>query len=473
MKRIVALLMVVAFAGCLDDGNPSGEPAEEPLPPRAVQPEDPIPVGAGHDHADVSQHKFLWNYEATAYDNLLQNDVDTAGLHALDRAGDLLVGSTYGAHAISVNGGITVWDISDPEQPQQLGRFVVPGDVGGDRSVAVTQDGAYVVLGTETTSCAGHVNPLGAAINAFLFDIRDPTNIQVADVLTVAGGRSAVADSPGSVHSVSVHHIHGDDYTVLFGDVYKIARTETGASFESVGFDIPTSHDHYVRDTPWGDTWVLTTSAPGLSVYNFTDPYNPVLIGTWEMDRLAPGATTHYTHTADVAFLDGEIIMVVTAEDWEDHVSPMWVINATALSTRPTEPVHLQTHGWWWNPSDVHADGLRFSLHNPRFSDDGIFTIASYHAGVWQLDLRRPDQWVEPEPIAYMVYAEGDPTDFKDPIQEAQTCGFIQLPLDAPTIFDVELGDGGVVYAADPWMGLYTFAPTADHPVYGANASDR
>lgn len=462
-----ALAALLMLAGCLDAENGENGPATTEPPARLVMPdEDPLPLG--HDHSDPDLHKFLWNYEPTDYDNLLQNDYDTAGLHALTRAGDRLYGAVYGAHAVSINGGVQVWDISDPQHPTQLGRFMLPGDVGGDRSIGVTADGAYVVLGTETTSCAGHVNPLGAVASAYLLDVRDPSNIQIADVLTPAGGAGSLGDpGPGSVHSVSVHHMFGDDYTVLFGDVYKINRGESGAVFEQVAFDIPTSHDHYLRDTPWGDVWALTTTAPGLEVYNMTDPYNPTLIGSWEIDRFADGASAHYTHTADVAFLDDQIVIVVTAEDWEDHVSPMWIIDGESLRGGPASPQILETMGWWWNPSNVPSDGLRFSLHNPRFSEDGIFTISSYHAGVWQMDLRRADQWVEPEVIAYAVYAEGDPTDLKDPIQEAQTCSFIQLPLDAPTVFDVELGDDGVIYAADPWMGLYTFAPTSEHPVYG------
>ena len=466
MRALLAfLLLSLAFAGCLDDDPaPEGSETETPVVRQQMPDEDPIPLG--HDHSDPALHKFLWNYDFAGRDPLLQDDFSTAGLHALDRVGDRLFGAVYGAHTVSINGGIVVWDISEPANPQQLGSFYVPGDVGGDRSMEATRDGAYVVLGTETTSCAGHVNPLGAAVNAFLLDVRNPELITVADVLTVAGGVGAPLASPGSVHSVAVHHINGEDYAVLMGDVYKIVRSETGAQFEAVQFSIPTSHDHYVRDTPWGDVWALTTVASGLEVWNITDPYNAVKVGAWELDPVAPGASTHYTHTADVSFLDDQIVIIVTAEDWEDHVSPLWVIDGNGLRNGG-EDLAMQTLGTWWNPSDAHADRLRFSLHNPRMVD-GVMTIASYHAGMWQLDLRRPDQWVEPEEIAYAVYADGDPTDFQDPVHEAQTCGFISLPLDAPTLFDVELHDDGTVYAADPWMGLYTFPPTADHPVYGS-----
>ncbi len=457
-------LGLLLLAGCFED-NGTQDPSDDDVPvvPRIIMPDlDPIPVG--HDHADPALHKFLWNYEARAHDPLLQNDFDTAGLHALDRVGDRLFGAVYGAHTVSINGGMVVWDISDAAAPVQLGSWYIPGDVGGDRSIEATDDGQYVVLGTETQSCAGHLNPLGA-LSAYLLDVSDPSNILVADVLTTAGGRGSPGEGTSSVHSVAVHHINGDDYAILFGDVYKIDRNEMGAQFVRVGFDIPTSHDHYIRDTPWGATWVLTTTAPGLSIYDISDPFNPTLVGQWEIDRFADGADSHYTHTADVAFLEDQIVIVVTAEDWNDHVSPMWIIDGEPLRNGATE-LALETLGWWWNPSDVHSDGLRFSLHNPRFSDDGIFTIASYHAGLWQLDLR--SGWEDPQEIAYAVYADGDPTDFKDPVQEERTCSFIQLPLDAPTFFDVELGDGGVLYAADPWMGLYTFSPTADHPIYGS-----
>ncbi|MEK6975389.1 MAG: hypothetical protein AABY18_03495 [Candidatus Thermoplasmatota archaeon] len=484
---VPALLGFALLAGCADD-NSDPSPGDQTTQRygeaiRYELPADPMPDGAGHDHAAVDQHKFLWNYEFSGRDPLLQNAANVAGVHALDVQAGYLFGAVYGSHGAAVDGGLVIWDLADPSHPVQTGRWVIPGSVGGDRSMEATLDGDYAVISTEPVDCAGHVNP-GGVVAAYLIDTSDKALPVVADVMTLTGGtlgntlggNAPVGFPELGQHSVAVHRIQGEDYAFVFGKIFHIERSEQGAVLVRVG-DVSTGHDIYVRDTPWNTTWAISANGGGgMVVYDVTVPSAPFEVATWnleEREALAANGTEYYFHTADVSFQDGQIIFVLTSEDFGDHVSPLWVIDGNPLqgmTGKPEESVKLEKIGTWQNPGNhVATTAISFSLHNPRFHDGGLLTLSSYHGGMWQLDIRHPEFWAAPAPIGYAVLADGSPPAVEDPIEDlvsTQLCG-LEIQLDAPSYWDVEVGVDGVTYLADGFMGLYTFTPTADHPVYG------
>jgi len=57
-----------------------------------------------------------------------------------------------------------------------------------------------------------------------------------------------------------------------------------------------------------------------------------------------------------------------------------------------------------------------------------------------------------------------------DPVEGAvqMYCG-LEIALDAPSYWDVEVGPNGITYLADGLPVLYTFAPADRHPVFGAS----
>ncbi|MEA3166328.1 MAG: hypothetical protein QOJ26_1200 [Thermoplasmata archaeon] len=487
---LVGILAVGAVAGCLDsgsgkDGTGSGNGAGGIAPQRYALPDDPMPEGPGHDHTDPAQHKFLWNYEFGSRDGLLQNAANVAGVHALDVQAGYLFGAVYGSHAAAVDGGLVIWDITaDPGHPKQVGRWTIAGSVGGDRSMEATPDGDYAVISTEPVDCAGHVNPGGAPIQAYLLDTRDKTRPIVSDVLTPVGYTAGDVLSGGgglggptiSQHSVAVHRIQEEDYAFIAGKVYHIQRGEQGARLVYVS-TIGTGHDMYIRDTPWGTTWAISANGGGgMIVTDTTDPAHPFQVATWDLPDRKDLATDYYFHTADVSFQpSGDIIFVLSSEDWGKTISPLWVLDGNPLkgiTAEPTETTQLEMIGTWHNPGNHSAlAGLTFSLHNPRFHDGGILTLSSYHGGMWQLDLRTPEFWADPAPIGYAAYAEGTPTVAADPVEDvvqSRLCG-LEIQLDAPSYWDVEVGANGVTYLADGFMGLYAFTPAASHPVFGAS----
>jgi hypothetical protein len=282
-----------------------------------------------------------------------------------------------------------------------------------------------------------------------------------------------------------VHRIGGVDYAFVFGDVYKIDR-EAGGRLVYVN-SISTGHDIYVRDTPWNTTWALSADGSGgLRVVDVTDPAHPFDVGTWDAENHAQIA--YYLHTADVAFVGDQTLVVISSEDFVPGAtvmpgpggekapglaSPFWVLDGNPMrAVRPGEnATALNVLGTWHNPWNHTAENIRFSLHNPRFHDGGLITFASYHAGFFQLDLRNPAFWSDPSLIAYGAYADGTPPATTDPVEgtvESKVCG-LGVTVDAPEYMDPAVGPNGVLYFADVFMGLYTFVPTASHPVYGAS----
>jgi hypothetical protein len=482
---LVALLAVGAIAGCLgDSGDDAGDGMDGPggiAPQRYALPEDPMPEGAGHDHADPAQHRFLWNYEFASRDGLMQNAANVAGVHALDVQAGYLFGAVYGSHAASVDGGLVIWDLADPAHPVETGRWTIPGSVGGDRSMEATPDGDFAVISTEPVDCAGHVNPLGATAAAYLIDTRDKSLPVVADVMTInqaTAGNLLDGQLPGTgfglgQHSVAVHRIAEVDYAFIAGKIFRIDRSEQGGQlvYQST---VPTGHDIYVRDTPWNTTWAIAANGGGgMLIYDVTDPAHPFELAVWDLPDREDLETDYYFHTADVSFQDGQVVLVLTSEDWGETVSPLWTIDGNQLvgvREAPPKPILLEQIGTWRNPGNHSAlAGLTFSLHNPRFHDGGLLTLSSYHGGMWQLDLRAPEFWVDPAPLAYAVYADGTPTVVNDPVENTvqnNLCG-LDIALDAPSYWDVEVGPNGITYLADGFLGLYTFTPAASHPVYG------
>jgi hypothetical protein len=324
------------------------------------------------------------------------------------------------------------------------------------------------------------VNPLGSGIQLMLVDTSDKSRPVPSDSVFLTGqslgdpDRLVQPSSPtslllGGYHSVEVADINGTDYVFAFGDVYRIDRTEQGGRLVYVSH-FSVGHDMYIRETPDGRFWALAANGFGdFAIHDVTDPTDPVELGRWDIpdrDGLDGG---RYLHTADVAFLDGRALVVVTSEDWEDHASPFWVLDAT-------DPSNITMLGSWHNPWNHTALGIHFSLHNPRFHDDGILTMAQYHGGMVQFDFRHASTWSDPYLAAYAVTAKGSTASPRDPVEHAVEAEVCQLTTiepgvgnDTPLYMDVEYApDGsGIVYAADLTGGLYTFKPTTDHPVYG------
>lgn len=396
-------------------------------------------MGHDHNHADIALHEQTYKFEMTSHHPLAGSATHSSGAHALDAKGGYLFAAVYGGEA-DAEGGFFVFDISDPAQPKETGRFRFAGPLGGDRSLEATEDAEFVVLGTESVDCAGHVNPFAPGI--YLVDVRDKSQPVISHYLPRTG-----------VHSVAVHRIDGEDYVFAVTSDKNVFRIERGAvpQLVEVG-ELPIGHDSIVMDDPILGAPILYAANGGSDfvAWDVTDPASPQQLGEWAIpDR----DDKYYVHTGAVTIIDGRRIAVVTSEDWLDYPSALWVLDATDFG-------FVETLSNWSAPGEHAADGLRYSMHNPRFLGSTL-VVTYYHGGVWALDLSTAANRLAPPVIGQFMPSESNgwtPAPPRTGAVADRLCGVFNLG-DAPVAFDVEAGDG-VVYVGDLPTGLYTIKPT-------------
>lgn len=398
----------------------------------------PDPMGGEHDHGDASLHAASYGYEMTFHHPLSGSALHSAGAHVLDAKGGFLFAGMYGGEA-DAEGGFFIFDIKDPLAPKEVGRYRFPGPLAGDRSLEATEDAQWVVLGTEALDCAGHINPFAPGL--YLVDVRDKARPTPAAFTPMT-----------MVHSVTIHRIGGEDYVFALASVAQnIFRINKGPlpSFEPVG-SVAIGHDSIVMDDPvLGKPLLYAANADNFEVSDVSDPANPQKLAEWTIpDRKDD---MYYLHTGVVSFIDGKRIAVVTSEDWEDYPSALWILDATDFS-------FIETLANWSAPGEHAADGLRYSMHNPRILGDQV-ALSYYHGGVWGLDLSDP---AHPKPNALYMPSESTgyvPEKPKTSAYADQNCGVFMFA-DAPFTMDVEMVPGAV-YAADLHTGLYALKPVA------------
>lgn len=440
------LLWAAAFAGCLDGGTRGGlddaQGAADALVNSLEGYVDPFLMN--HDHSDVALHQLSFHMEKLAHHPLGGNLLKSSGAHVVDAKGDWLFVGAYGL-AADVDGGLWVFDITNPAQPRLTGQFRMAGNVGGDRSLEATEDANWVVLGTEAITCGNHLNPFLPGL--YLLDVRDKANPKLADYVPDTG-----------VHSVMVHRVAGKDYVVTLGaDAFgkNIREIDAGSGkFKEVGV-VPIAHDGTIADDPaLGHPVLYVANVDNLQMYDFSDPSKPVRLGSWS----PPAGGDHYVHAVAVDWVEGRRILAVESEDWTSAPSPLWILDATDFAD-------LELLATWTNPAGAPANAkqsgssLAFSTHNPRL-ENGTVYMAHYHGGVWALDVRTLAKARAPEVMGYYL-----PHEDHGGYRPQSSSSLLPLPAypiceggfqfdESPNTMDVEVRNG-IVYAADIHTGLY------------------
>jgi hypothetical protein len=456
---LASILIVAALAGCFGPDADLEQGTEAPpagsTPQKEVLPSDFVdPMILDHDHTDASLHEFSWRMKELYHHPLGGNALKSSGAHAVDIQSGWLFVAAYGA-TVDVSGGVYIFSLANPEQPEYKFHYPWPGSLGGDRSMEVTDDANWIVLGTESSDCAGNVSPAGPGI--YLIDFRDKE-----------AGPELAHYLPGEIHSVAIHRIGGVDYVYaaggLTGTGSNIYRIETGGVRPMLvdSGSMPIAHDSAIYDDPvLGIPILYVANVKDLQVYDISSPGSPKLLGKWALD--ANESKNHYVHAAAVEWVDGARIVVLESEDWRGNPSPMWIIDATDIGA-------MYRIGNWTNPGGKAANAgvpsspavsnfggqLIFSTHNPR-SENGLVYLSHYHGGIWVLNISTYAKAEQPETVGYYL-PHNDNGGYQPRSAEAAypkpnvVCGFdlTQVPL----VFDSEVL-GGIAYLADVHTGLY------------------
>lgn len=452
MRRSLLLALVLvgtAFVGCLgDDAGSGGDgPGATPGGPDAAVLERMVASGGDHDHANPAQHDVA--HRTRLADHLPLVDQGPSGTHALALAGDTL----FAASTLRGDHGFYAIDVSDPSSMQVVGEWHDASAVGGDRAIAATEDGAWVVLGTE-----GNVSDGEAGVR--LFDASDPSDPQQVAFMPLEGG----------AHTVDVMALDGTVYVFALNygvQILRVADTPTGAQLVKVGHwgyagpeitDVPDyenpgnyptwglrsvyAHDMVPVDDPErGPLLYVAYAYQGLHVLDISQPSAPELVTRW----VPPGeASPWYTHTVDASWIGDRRVVVVGSEVFEDRhaetPSPVWVLDATDLEN----PELMST---WTNPAGAGSQNLLFSAHFLRI-EEGYVHLSHYHGGVWILDVSTPERQADPTVAgAYLPHAD---TGYRPSTECCLGFNLAGIPVTMDAV-----GDGNVTYAADIQTGVY------------------
>lgn len=451
----VLALGLLVTAGCI--GNEDAGPADSEAAADGTADEAALEAmtatGDAHDHANPVQHDVAYNAELL--DHLSFVDEGASGTHALALAGDTLFASS----TLQGDHGFYAVDVSSPDDMQVVGEWHDERALGGDRSIAASDDGEWVVLGTE-----GNTENDEAGVR--LFDTSDRTDPQQVAFLPLDGG----------AHTVDIKSFDGATYVFALNygvQILEIVDTPTGTDLVKVGHygyageemsDVPDydnpgnypswglrsayAHDMKPIDDPEaGPLLYVAYAYQGMHVLDVSEPSAPELVSRW-----TPGgeASPWYTHTVDAEWIDGERTIVVGSEVFEDRhnetPSPVWILDGSDLSDPTLEST-------WTNPAGTGSQELLFSAHFFRI-DQGRLHLSHYHAGSWVIDISSAEQRADPSVVS--AYLPNEDTGYRP---GTECCfgfnlGGIPVTMDA-------VGDGDVTYAADVQTGLYAIETTA------------
>lgn len=347
-----------------------------------------MPVGEGHDHQDITAHRFSCRFEQSAFLSLR----DVLGDRANVILGEIDVKADIAAVAITFpRAGVLFFDVKDPAKPVFLSRY---DSTECDGLVIDINCGAFVDLAEDGKTAYLSIQKLSFVPGEATPDATRQS-LPGVDVIDIADPKRPTLTQPyfingiGGVHTVRSHTIPAGpsspdrprapgEYVISnqngvgidIARVTKVGGKRTLSRVTQVGGDgsvlatIENNevHDTFIQNDPLdGRTYLYNAAgfSTGFTVYDITDPERPRLVAEWD---LTPECTEDwYAHTIDVTHRGGRRYVTMPAElflqkDPEspsgmaemsaeekaagcgtfvgngDKTGPLWIVDATDLS---------------------------------------------------------------------------------------------------------------------------------------------
>lgn len=427
----MTLLVVLPLAGCLA-GGPAGPTASAPDGADG----DPVPVPPDYDFSQVVDDP-----HEIPYGHMLP-DLHTEG-HGLAKVGHTPVapnpatGVTPGGYSeVDVHGdwaavgsfagtrGFSLVDLSDPASPTVTSHYETPGDAW---DVRFSDDGDHVFVGMQ----GGHAPVPGLPMHA---GDAGAQGIAVVDVRDRADPKLESVIETSSVHNLFARTIDNVTWVVNNdGQIFRLDGDEGAHELRQVA-KVASSHDVHIERHPVLDRWVLYTGASGLTLYDFTDPTEPELLGQLDGEGTAGHEQLPIPET-----IDGRAIVVGGGEALTGAELPTWVFDVT-------DPGNITALGNWQPEHTAETPGFfHLTLHNMAYHD-GMVSIAQYHAGIWLVDISTGARLEEP--VTLGAYQPHD-WDADNPLL---------LPY-VPWVWGGDWTDEGRLVVPDFNTGLYVLEP--------------
>ena len=467
VRRSRSLLLVVALVGLLalpavveahppspggSGSAPRSGPTTGSLPgttgPCTKQAAKSMPIGPGHDHLDITQHRFQCNAQLAYFDALL-DELDEGIFGAQDAIlGEIDIENDVLAIAVSFpESGVLFYDVKNPAEPDFIGWYrssqceELAIDVDCGAYVDLSEDGTVAFLSLQDISVLPQQPPDAGVLPATVPGVEvidvdspiGPTRTQIYPVLSVGGVHTsnshvipAKADDPDPRAPGEYLFSIANGFGIEITEVHRVG----GVPFLTpvTRMDIDETHDMFLdNDELTGRTYMYVAPgfASGFYVYDVTDPAAPEFLAEW--DPTPECGEDWYGHTTYTVIRNGRRYVTIDAElfggpgtgygeqdaqdqaegcgRWVgngDRVGPLWIVDATDFSKLgPANDQDGEETGQvaqelkqnsldalvstWTNPANRAAGNIEFSPHNQQVVGNRIY-LSHYHGGVYELD---------------------------------------------------------------------------------------
>lgn len=427
MRRALALLVLLAFAGCV-----TPDPAQTAGIETAAFVD---PIIEDHEHSDLAAHNLSTpSMEMLGHSSLGDEEMAFTSFGEMDLFGDLgvVAAATLGENP---NGAIVLVDLSDPASPTRLGYATIP-DAAHPLDVKFDESGRYVYA--------------SATAKILVFDVSEPSAPVLAGAMAV----------PGMCHMSALGVVDGSEYLFCTGDpvgltVYEVVEAGEVRALVPVAHSRPSyatqpvtaagtfgvvgaPHDMTFQLDPVDQTPILVVSnrGYGVRVLDVSDPKLPKELGHWTGEG-AEHPPLHM-HTAMVTLVQGKRHLIASPEILPDETTPpaVWILDATDYAK-------LTLAAEWTAPGDHGSPGFTFTTHQWQVAQERLY-MGYYHAGVWVIDLKTilaggyEEDPARPDVLGYYLPHEA-------PVTEGAM---------VPNVWDLTLRNG-VMFVTDISSGLY------------------
>lgn len=404
--RPAPVLAALLLAGCVSTpAAPLGDVSDY----AAIEASLGAPIDGEHDHTDPALHQGIFNLERLA---------TTPG-----RAPP--PGEFYGETAVKdgyaylskygPDSGMAIFDVADLADPQLVGSIRL--DQGFEPDVEVSDDGAWAFWSTQRV-------PFSPTLPALEPQANLPRGVHIIDIRDKASPRWAgfSPTDPDGPHSITYHNLSGRHLLLqsVYALAYAFAGVEVPGAQRLVITELDTSlpvatlrvlseyreeegaggpgkfpHDVSVQVHPRTNQTLAYLSYwnQGLVILDIGDPAHPVKVGKFQDFGPAPYGNVHMARAFPHLVAGRHITVVEPEVGGQPDTGYMTFID----TTDPADPRYISS---WLLPGNLTSQGLRFS---PHYFDvaDGRVALASYHAGLWVIDVHDAANLAHPRSVAF------------------------------------------------------------------------
>ena len=345
-----------------------------------------MPAGSGHQHADITQHRFSCQMEQLAFLDLKSQLGDRENV----LLGEMDVANGIAAVVITFpRAGVLFFDVSEPAKPKFLSRYDGPEcdqlvqDINCGAFVSLAPDGKTAFMSVQALTGIGGVpprleparrpgrrgdrplQPVEPALSQ-LYPIAGQGGIHTVRFHTIPDGPSS-ADKPRAPGEYVISNQNGVGIDIarvsrVDGKRFLTTVRQANAAFPEATIVNNEVHDTFIQNDPLdGRTYLYNAAGfdTGFHVYDITDPERLKLVAEWD---LTPACTEDwYSHTIDVTHRNGRRYVTMPAELFlrldrntasgfqeqsaaeqargcgkfvgsGDKLGPLWIVDATDFS---------------------------------------------------------------------------------------------------------------------------------------------